>query len=43
MNVPGVEKGNWRWRFEWSQMPPGVNDKLRHLSHFYGRVSADNN
>ncbi|RKZ75358.1 MAG: 4-alpha-glucanotransferase [Gammaproteobacteria bacterium] len=43
MNVPGVEKGNWRWRFEWSQMPPGVNDKLRHLSHFNERVSADNN
>jgi 4-alpha-glucanotransferase len=40
MNVPGVEKGNWRWRFDWSQMPPGANDKLRHLCHFYGRVSS---
>jgi 4-alpha-glucanotransferase len=40
MNTPGVEKGNWRWRFDWSQMPPGANDKLRHLCHFYGRVSS---
>lgn len=30
MNVPGVEKGNWRWRFEWSQVPDGVSDRLRH-------------
>ncbi len=37
MNTPGVEKGNWRWRFDWSQMPPGVSDKLLHFSHFYGR------
>ncbi|MBE9562615.1 MAG: 4-alpha-glucanotransferase, partial [Proteobacteria bacterium] len=39
MNVPGVEKGNWRWRFDWSQLPHWANDKLRHLVHFYGRVS----
>ncbi len=38
MNVPGVERGNWRWRFEWSQLPPGLNDKLRHFCHSYGRV-----
>ncbi|KHD10061.1 hypothetical protein PN36_20030 [Candidatus Thiomargarita nelsonii] len=38
MNMPGVEKGNWRWRFEWSQLPPGLNDKLRHFCHSYGRV-----
>jgi len=39
MNVPGVEKGNWRWRFDWSQLPHWVNDKLRHLANFYGRAS----
>ena len=38
MNVPSVETGNWRWRFDWSQLPPGVHDRLRHLVHFYGRV-----
>jgi len=38
MNVPGVETGNWHWRFEWSQLPPGLNDKLRHFCHSYGRV-----
>ncbi len=39
MNVPGVEKGHWRWRFDWSQLPYWVNDKLRHLANFYGRTS----
>jgi len=38
MNVPGVEKGNWRWRFDWSQMPQGVTDKLLHFCHNYGRA-----
>ena len=22
MNVPGVEKGNWRWRFHWDDLIP---------------------
>ena len=38
MNVPGVDEGNWQWRFDWSQMPPGVHDRLRHFSHIYGRT-----
>ncbi|OQY57273.1 MAG: 4-alpha-glucanotransferase [Candidatus Parabeggiatoa sp. nov. 2] len=38
MNTPGVPTGNWRWRFDWSQMPQGAADKLRHFSHFYGRT-----
>ncbi len=38
MNVPGVAAGNWRWRFDWSQLLPWMQDKLRHFSHFYGRV-----
>lgn len=37
MNVPGVPTGNWRWRFDWAQMPAGATDKLRHFTNFYGR------
>ncbi len=38
MNVPGTEQGNWRWRFQWEQMPAGVTGRLRHLAELYGRV-----
>ena len=39
MNVPGVEKGNWQWRFDWSQLPNGINNKLRNLADSYNRAS----
>lgn len=38
MNIPGVQTGNWRWRFEWSQLSPGLNDKLQHFCHSSGRA-----
>lgn len=38
MNVPGVQTGNWCWRFDWPQLASGVTDKLRHFCHFYERV-----
>jgi 4-alpha-glucanotransferase len=38
MNTPGIPKGNWRWRFDWNQLPPGVNGKLRHFLHSYKRA-----
>ncbi|BAP55739.1 glycoside hydrolase, family 77 [Thioploca ingrica] len=38
MNTPGTSTGNWRWRFDWSQIPPGLTEKLRHFSSFYGRI-----
>lgn len=39
MNTPGTTNDrNWRWRFKWEHLPAGVNDKLRHLAKFYGRV-----
>jgi 4-alpha-glucanotransferase len=31
MNVPGVPMGNWRWRFDWSQIPADFNKRLRDL------------
>ncbi len=37
MNVPGTEEGNWRWRFEWSQLPPGRARWLYRLAALYGR------
>ncbi len=37
MNVPGVEKGNWRWRFDWNQIPHGVVERLRNLVYSHGR------
>lgn len=39
MNIPSTTTGNWRWRFQWEQLPAGVSDKLRHFTKFYGRVS----
>jgi 4-alpha-glucanotransferase len=38
MNMPGTSTGNWRWRFDWSQIPPGLPEKMRHLAVFYGRT-----
>lgn len=39
MNTPGTTNDrNWRWRFKWEHLSTGVNEKLRHLAKFYGRV-----
>ncbi|MDG4550607.1 MAG: 4-alpha-glucanotransferase [Candidatus Contendobacter sp.] len=38
MNQPGVAQGNWRWRFRWEQIGPGVAEHYRHLLTLYGRV-----
>ncbi len=37
MNVPGVAEGNWRWRFDWSQVEEGLAQRLNHLVGLYGR------
>jgi 4-alpha-glucanotransferase len=29
MNTPGVTEGNWRWRFQWDQLPAHLADKVR--------------
>lgn len=31
MNVPGTSEDNWRWQFEWSQVPEGLADKVAQL------------
>ena len=37
MNTPGTTAGNWRWRFEWSQVPDELAAKLREWNQLYGR------
>ncbi len=39
MNVPGEQKGNWSWRFEWEQLPEDLSGRLGHLVYLYGRTS----
>jgi 4-alpha-glucanotransferase len=28
MNTPGTTQGNWRWRFSWDQVPPGLPGQI---------------
>jgi 4-alpha-glucanotransferase len=37
MNVPGVTEGNWRWRFDWSQLKDEHSARLREWVQLYGR------
>ncbi len=37
MNTPGTDSGNWQWRFSWSQMSADTAQRLRHMTHLYGR------
>jgi 4-alpha-glucanotransferase len=39
MNTPGTTSGNWKWRFEWQQMPVDTSEHLRHYTQLYGRIS----
>lgn len=40
MNTPGVTGGNWRWRFDWAMLPPGLEERIRVLSQASGRCDA---
>lgn len=37
MNIPGTTDGNWRWRFTWDQVAPGLDEDLRRMVEMYGR------
>lgn len=37
MNVPGTTEGNWRWRFDWAQVPDDLAGRLARLASLYGR------
>jgi len=39
MNTPGTNNDrNWRWRFTWEQVSPGMSDHFRQLNELYGRA-----
>lgn len=37
MNTPGTTEGNWRWRFEWSQLTDDKAGHFAHLVRLFGR------
>lgn len=37
MNTPGTTEGNWRWRFDWEQIPATLTGRLHHLASLYQR------
>jgi len=37
MNTPGTTEGNWRWRFDWSQLTGDRVNYLTHLIQMFGR------
>ena len=38
MNTPGTQQENWRWRFQWEQLPEEACRRLQHLTELYGRA-----
>ena len=40
MNRPAVLDGNWGWRFDWEQLPPGRAAWLRELAATTGRLPS---
>lgn len=38
MNTPGTTQGNWRWSFEWEQIPADFAARWRHMNELYGRT-----
>ncbi len=39
MNLPGTTEGNWQWRFDWHQVPTGLESRLRRCLAIYGRLT----
>jgi 4-alpha-glucanotransferase len=40
MNLPGTNRQNWRWRIQPRQLQPRLSERLRTLTHIYGRHQA---
>lgn len=38
MNTPGTTTGNWRWRFDWTQMDERLPSYLHSLNRLYNRL-----
>ena len=41
MNVPGTTEGNWGWRFDWNDLPPGLAGRCRALLQRCGRITGE--
>lgn len=41
LNTPGTTQGNWRWRFDWSEVPPERARELRALNEEAGRIVTE--
>jgi 4-alpha-glucanotransferase len=37
MNTPGIESGNWTWRFTEAMLPQETHQRLSHLTWLYQR------
>jgi len=38
MNMPGTAVGNWAWRFQWKQLTPEMERKLKEMTDVYQRT-----
>jgi 4-alpha-glucanotransferase len=38
MNVPGTAEGNWRWRFDWHELEPGVASRALQRAQQHSRL-----
>ena len=38
MNLPGTADGNWKWRFDWSQLPADLAARVSALAGETGRI-----
>lgn len=37
VNTPGTVSGNWRWRFDWEQLPADLTLSIKNMLHLYSR------
>lgn len=40
MNTPGTIENNWHWRFQWSQLPEGLDQRIRYWVEQSGRLPS---
>lgn len=40
MNTPGTIENNWHWQFQWSQLPEGLDQRIRHWVEQSGRLPS---
>jgi 4-alpha-glucanotransferase len=41
MNLPGTIEGNWRWRYQSSEITPEIEQRLLQMTETFGRDNAD--